>query len=95
MYWQKRLYLIRWETRHDPEDQTRTWYKGEFVLPGLHFMAGCQTPLYHDLLFDGQLRYNFVSGKARIRNEDTGEEKEYQALNLGGVSLHLGLAFRL
>ncbi|MFC1481214.1 hypothetical protein ACFL6E_03090 [Candidatus Neomarinimicrobiota bacterium] len=89
------FYLIQWEIRHEPEDQDRTWYRGEFALPGLHFMAGCQSPLYHDLIVDGQIRYNFVVGKARIRDEDTGREIEYQAMNLGGVSLQLGLAFSL
>ncbi|MBA7594818.1 MAG: hypothetical protein GH143_04530 [Calditrichaeota bacterium] len=86
-------YLLRWETKQDPEGRTRTWYRGEFVLPGLHFITGFHYPLYYDLLLEGQFRYSWVVGNVKIRNEDTGTEIEYQNLNIGGVSLTLGLAY--
>jgi len=86
-------YLIRWETRHEPEEGTRTWYRGEFVMPGFHFIAGFHYPFYYDLMLEGQFRYGYVAGNAKITNEDTGSETQYQGLNLGGVSLTMGLAY--
>jgi len=64
------------------------------VVPGLHFLAGLHLPFYHDLVLDGQFRYSYVVGNATIRDDDTGEEISYQELNLGGLSLQVGLGYR-
>ncbi|MFC1548165.1 hypothetical protein ACFL5M_06525 [Candidatus Neomarinimicrobiota bacterium] len=87
--------LIRWETLHEPEGETRQWNRGESVVPGFQFSAGWKSPIYYDLFLDAQFRYSYCMGKMRIRNEDAGTETEYQKLNLGGFSLLLGLSINL
>jgi hypothetical protein len=84
--------LIRWETLHEPEVGARQWYRGESVVPAIQFAAGGRIPVYYDLFLDTQIRYSYCMGKMRIRNEDAGTETEYHKLNLGGLSLLLGLS---
>lgn len=88
------VYISDWEQKHYPEGEERTWLKGSSTNLGVHFLTGFNCPLYHDILFDCELRYSYVEGDWKIKEVDRNTETEFRNLNIGGVSLNIGLGYR-
>ena len=86
--------IAHWEEKHYPENQTRLWLKGSANPVDFHFLAGFTFPIYYDLLFNGEIEYSYAPADWKIKNVDTTDEVEMKNLNIGGVALKLGLAFR-
>lgn len=88
------VYISEWEQKHYPEGAERTWLKGSSNIIGVHFLTGFNCPLYYDILFDCELRYSYAETDLKIKDVDKNTETELKNLNIGGVSLKLGLGFR-
>ena len=88
------IYISDWEQKHYPEGAERTWLKGSSTTLGVHFLTGFDCPLYHDILFDCELRYSYAEGEWKIKDVDRNTETEFRNLNIGGVSLNIGLGYR-
>ncbi len=89
------IYFTEWEEKHFPENATRTWMKGSAMPVGIHFLTGFSCPLYGDLFFTGNLEYSFASTDMKVKNADNNDEREIRDLNIGGMTISLGLAFSL
>ena len=83
-----------WEQKHYPEGGTRTWLKGSAYPVDCHFLTGFNFPIYHDLLFNGEIEYCYEPANWKIKNVDSNDVAEYKNLNIGGIALKLGLAFQ-
>ncbi len=88
------VYIAQWEQKHFPENGNRTWVQGKENPIGIKFFTGFDIPIYHDLIFNFQFDYYYAATDWTITNTDTNEETVYNKLNIGGVSLKLGLGFR-
>jgi outer membrane protein W len=86
--------FAKWEQKHFPENDDRTWLQGNEVPLGYKFFMGFDVPIYHDLLFNFQFNYNYASTDWTIHDVDTNEEIKYDNLNTGGTGLKFGLAYR-
>ncbi len=60
---------------------------------GLHGMAGFHRPLYYDIMLETQFKYTWIPSNVRLVNDETGTWITHEGLNIGGVSLTLGLAY--
>jgi hypothetical protein len=90
------LYTAQWETKHGmwrDEVFSRTWQKGSAKPLGVNFLDGFNAYVYRDIYFNGELRYSLIEGTWKITDQDTKEQIEYQSLNIGGVSINLGLGY--
>ncbi len=65
----------------------------KFTGLGLHGIAGFQAPLYYDILLETQFKYTWIPSEVRIVDDETGTWITHEGLNIGGVSLTLGLAY--
>jgi len=88
------IYISEIEQKHFPENAQRTWLKGSKNPVGFHFISGFSFPIYRDLLFNFQFKYNYASADWKIEDVDSNDEIEYKNLNIGGVSLNFGIGFR-
>lgn len=89
------FYISHWNTMHE-------YYSGETLLQtaestrftglGLHGIAGFHRPLYYDIILDTQFKYTWIPSNVRIVDDD-GTWITHEGLNIGGVSLTLGLAY--
>lgn len=90
------IYIAEWETKHwmwRDEVFSRTWQKGSARPLGVNFLGGFNAFLYRNLYLNGELRYSLIEGTWKITDQDTKEQIEYQSLNIGGVSINLGLGY--
>ena len=87
-------YISEWEQKHYPEFGDRTWLQDKQNYIGFHFLSGFDFPIYHDLIFNFEFGYNYASAEWRITNPDTNNETVYKNLNMGGISLKVGLGFK-
>ena len=59
---------------------------------GLHGIAGFHRSLYYDIILEAQFKYTWIPSNVRIVDDD-GTWITHEGLNIGGVSLTLGLAY--
>lgn len=89
--------FVEWEQKHFTYYGTlfeRTWLKGDMIPIGIHFLAGLNFPIYHNLHLGGELKYCYVEGDLTLKNVDTDQKTKLYNLNLGGTSLRFGLNYR-
>ena len=90
------IYITEWETKHwmwRGEVFSRNWQKGSANPLGVNFLAGLNAFIFQGVYFNGELRYGWIEGTWKITDQDTKEQVEYQGLNIGGVSINLGLGY--
>ena len=90
------FYVSQWNTLHDlrvGETLYRTTEATRFTGLGLHGIAGFQRPLYYDIVLETQFKYTWIPSEVRIVDDETGTWITHENLNIGGVSLTLGLAY--
>ncbi len=90
------FYVSQWNTLHDlrvGETLYRTTESTRFTGLGLHGIAGFQRPLYYDIVLETQFKYTWIPSEVRIVDDETGTWITHENLNIGGVSLTLGLAY--
>ena len=90
------FYSSHWNTMHE-------YYSGEtlrqiaestnFTGLGLHGIAGFHRPLYYDIILETQFKYTWIPSEVRIVDDETGTWITHENLNIGGVSLTMGLAY--
>lgn len=88
------LYKSAWSTQtdyHSGEILDRIAYDGGGLGFGFHFAWGFDTPISNAIRLGAEFRYSIVNGNWTLRNTETGNELEYQGLNLGGASIRIGL----
>lgn len=86
--------IATWEQKDFPENATRTWLKGSANPIDFLFKSGFIFPVYYDLLLTGEISYDYAATTWKIEDVDSGDQYEMRDLNIGGVSLKIGLAFR-
>jgi opacity protein-like surface antigen len=89
------IQIAQMELKHYPENQTRSWIKGDEISPGIQFMAGFSLSLSHGVMMLFEYNYSYFSSDWEMKNQDTNEMIKYINLNTGGTSLTLGIAYRL
>ncbi|UCH63331.1 MAG: hypothetical protein JSU77_02430 [Fidelibacterota bacterium] len=90
------FYSSYWNTMHEyypGETLNQTAESTEFTGLGLHGIAGFHRPLYYDILLEAQLKYTWIPSNVRIVDDEDGTWITHENLNIGGVSLMLGLAY--
>lgn len=88
------VYFSEWEQKYFPENGTRTWTHGSEIPFGFKFFTGFDFSIYHDLILNVQLDYDYAATDWNISNVDTEAETEYRNLNTGGISFKFGLGFK-
>lgn len=84
-----------WEQEEFPQPGiARTWLRGSTNMPDWHFVTGFTFPMYHDIIFNGEMEYCFEPANWKIRNVDTGDVTKLNNLNIGGASMKVGLAYQ-
>jgi opacity protein-like surface antigen len=89
------IQIARMELKHYPENQTRTWIKGDDISPGIQFMVGFSLSFSPNVMALFEYGYSYFSSDWEVKNQDTDEMIKYMGLNTGGTSLTLGIAYRL
>jgi opacity protein-like surface antigen len=89
------IQIAQMELKRYPENQTRTWLKGDDISPGIEFMTGFSLSLSQNVLMLFEYSYSYFSSDWEMKNQDTNEITKYIGLNTGGTSLTLGIAYRL
>jgi len=90
------FYSSHWNTMNEyysGEILRQTAESTNFTGLGLHGIAGFQRPLYYDIMLETQIKYTWIPSDVRIVDDETGTWITYEGLNIGGVSLTLGLAY--
>lgn len=88
------ILIAKWEQKHFPAGSDRTWLKGSATPVDFHFLTGLDFPLYQDLLFNGEIEYSYAPSDWKIKNVDSNDITEFKNLNIGGIAIKLGLAYR-
>jgi|GEM_PF-2142094 len=90
------FYVSHWNTMNEyhvgdllVQDAESTNFTGL----GLHGIAGFHRPLYYDIMLETQFKYTWIPSEVRIVDDETGTWITHENLNIGGVSLTLGLAY--
>ncbi|MFC2129175.1 hypothetical protein ACFLQX_00170 [Bacteroidota bacterium] len=86
--------VANWEQKHFPEGSDRTWLTGSATSVDFQFLAGFDFPLYHDILFNGEFGYSYAPTNWEIENVDNNNMTQIKNLNMGGVAIKLGVAYR-
>ncbi len=95
------VYISKWEEKHVQSIvspfliTTSTWLKGSLNPIGVHFLSGFNSLIYYDIFLNCELRYSFIEGNWKIKDVGDNVETEFRGLNIGGVSLKIGLGYRL
>jgi len=89
------IQMAQMELKNYPENQTRTWLKGDEISPGIQFMAGFSFNLSQNVLALFEYSYSYFASDWEVKNQDTDEMIKMIGLNTGGTSLTLGIAYRL
>jgi opacity protein-like surface antigen len=89
------IQLAQMELKQYPENQSRTWMKGDEISPGIQFMAGFSLSLSDNVMALFEYNYSYYASDWEINNHDTDEMVKMIGLNTGGTSLTLGIAYRL
>lgn len=90
------FYVSHWNTMHEyysGETLRQTAGSTDFTGLGLHGIAGFHHPLYYDIMLETQFKYTWIPSSVRIVDDETGTWITQENLNIGGVSLTLGLAY--
>ncbi len=91
------FYVSQWKAQHEREvgeTLVRTVDETQFTGLGLHGVAGFHRSLYYDIMLETQFRYTWIPSNVRIVDDETGTWITNEGLNIGGVSLTLGLAYQ-
>ncbi len=88
------VYISQWEQEHFPGRGSRRWFQGSENPIGIKFFTGFDLPIYHNLIFNFQFDYNYAATDWTITDTDSDRETVYNKLNIGGVSLKLGIGFK-
>ncbi len=90
------FYISQWNTLHkwqSGETHRQTAEATQFTGLGLHGVAGFHRSLYYDIVLETQFKYTWIPSTVRIVDDETGTWITHEGLNIGGVSLTLGLAY--
>ena len=91
------FYVSQWNTLHEwqsGETLRQTAEVTQFTGLGLHGVAGFHRSLYYDIVLETQFRYTWIPSNVRIVDDEDGTWITHENLNIGGVSLTLGLAYQ-
>jgi len=72
------------------------YYQGSAFSMGLYHALGMYVAIYHDLLFNAEIKINYANGTWELKDqaENADASIKYEKLNTGGTAFKLGLAFR-
>jgi len=90
------FYISNWNEMNEYySGETLRQYAGStnFTGLGLHGIAGFHRPLYYDIMLETQFKYTWIPSEVRIVDDEDGTWITHEGLNIGGVSLTLGLAY--
>ncbi len=82
----------KYQQFNSPEE----YFQGNAFSIGLYHALGMYVAIYHDLLFNAEIKMNYASGTWELEDqaENASESIQYDKLNTGGTAFKLGLAFR-
>jgi outer membrane protein W len=77
-------------------DNPRESYQGSAFSLGLYHALGMYLAIYHDLLFNVEIKMNYANGTWELENQDEGTDEsiKYDKHNTGGTAFKAGFAFR-
>jgi len=90
------FYSSHWNEMHERyigETLVQTAESTKFTGLGLHGIAGFHRPLYYDIILETQFKYTWIPSNVRIVDDEDGTWITHENLNIGGVSLTMGLAY--
>lgn len=90
------FYSSHWNTMHEyhvGETLVQTAESTRFTGLGLHGIAGFHRPLYYDIILETQFKYTWIPSNVRLVDDETDKWVTHENLNIGGMSLTLGLAY--
>jgi len=82
----------KYQQFNSPEE----FFHGTAISVGLYHALGMYIAIYHDLLFNAEIKMNYASGTWELEDqaENASESIQYDKLNTGGTTFKAGLAFR-
>ena len=84
------------EMKHYVENGIHDWLAGNTFSMGIYHALGIYIAIYHDLLFNAEIKMNFAKGTWNLEDQNEGidETTKLEKLDTGGTAFKLGLAFR-
>lgn len=90
------IYFTNWEefeTRTYGSGLLRTWYKGSESPIGAHFLAGLGYRIWKGASLSLETRYSYVHSDWVLKEEDSQQISKRADINIGGISIRLGVSY--
>ena len=88
------IYISEWQEYYIGHYDILNWIKGDAIHPGYHILAGADYAI-GDFSIISELRYSLIYGDWEIRNPRYESSRKISSLNIGGLSLRVGLGYEL
>jgi len=88
------VYISQWREFNENGFDLPECIKGDAIHPGYHFLAGADYAM-SKIHFMTELRYSIIYGDWDFTEQYDDSVREVSSLNIGGVSLRVGLGYEL